>query len=596
MRSLHPRWVLGLALLSILPLVILGFGIEQRLTRVNEQRYEQEKVSARYAGELAADYIQQALREYFRPRREILTYNHMKGERAFESALRKLYFTSNLLDYPQFVEESVLLRVDDTPASSVAENSTSALAGIEEHDCEKEVMRLLRGRLLDEGRERMGYEPVKQRFSRSQLIVEDEESVEKAAPLRWVRVAISDFNPEGCALCSKELGRLGGKLDDESVAVLMLSFALPGRESIQPGMFGALVPLKDLLPEIVWPAFRRWGEDGQALPRHGLRLVDGQRELILPRKLPADPRAARALQEGQAFSSQLLLGEGSPWRLEVVALSGFDLGQMRAENQRWSLALIASAVLLAGGALWMGRTFYQQVEHARLRAHLLNNISHELKTPLSLVRLYTETLASGRTRNEEERTRFLGIIGRESKRLSHLIDNLLDIQRIEQDRKQYSYAHVRPDRVARETVEAYRYQLAEDGFDVKLDVDEDLPLLYLDEEAIAQALINLLDNAAKYSDTVKEIRVRVGRRDGEICIAVQDRGIGIPKHEQSKIFQSFYRVEKTLVHNVKGSGLGLAVVAHVARGHGGRVEVDSTPGKGSTFVMCLPVDFDPESA
>jgi len=302
------------------------------------------------------------------------------------------------------------------------------------------------------------------------------------------------------------------------------------------------------------------------------------------------------LREGQAFSSQSLLGEGSPWRLEVVALSGFDLDQMRTENRRWNLALIAAAVLLAGGAVLMGRTFYQQVEHARLRSHLLSNISHELKTPLSLVRLYTETLASGRTRNDDERSRFLGIIGRESKRLSHLIDNLLDIQRIEEDRKQYSYAHVRPDRVARETVEAYRYQLAEEGFDVRLDVDEDLPLMHLDEEAIAQALINLLDNAAKYSDTVKEIRVKVGCRNGTVCLSVQDRGIGIPKHEQSKIFQSFYRVEKSLVHNVKGSGLRLAVVAHVARGHGGQVEVDSTPGKGSTFTICLPIDFDPEAA
>jgi signal transduction histidine kinase len=226
----------------------------------------------------------------------------------------------------------------------------------------------------------------------------------------------------------------------------------------------------------------------------------------------------------------------------------------------------------------------------------LSNISHELKTPLSLIRLYADTLESGRVREDGERTRFLAIISREGKRLTHLIDNLLDVQRIEEGRKNYSFAQVKPDRVVRSTVEAYRFQLSELGFDLRLDVDEGLPLLMLDEEAMAQALINLLDNASKYSDTIKEIRVHCGRRDGEVFIRVTDRGIGIPAREHARIFDSFYRVEKSLIHDVKGSGLGLAVVRHVARAHGGQVEVESTVGKGSSFTIRLPVDFDPSLA
>ena len=330
------------------------------------------------------------------------------------------------------------------------------------------------------------------------------------------------------------------------------------------------------------------------MPRHGLRVVDRQGGLLLPREAPADPKAAHALKFAEALHQEDFLGDGSPWKLEAVALSGFDRAQVQAENSRWLLLMSASALLLVLGALMFNRSFLHQVGITKLRTHLLSNISHELKTPLSLIRLYTETLEAGRARDEEERKKFLSIIGRETVRLSHLIDNLLDVQRIEENRKQYSFAQVRPDRVVRETVEAFRLQLAEQGFELRLDIDEDLPLIYIDEEAVTQALVNLLDNAAKYSQTHREIRVHCGRRDEKVCISVQDRGIGIPAREREKIFQSFYRVEKSDVHDVTGSGLGLAVVAHVAAAHNGRVQVESKPGAGSTFTLCIPIDFNPD--
>jgi two-component system phosphate regulon sensor histidine kinase PhoR len=176
-----------------------------------------------------------------------------------------------------------------------------------------------------------------------------------------------------------------------------------------------------------------------------------------------------------------------------------------------------------------------------------------------------------------------------------LINNILDVERIEGSRKRYSFAQVSPCRVVRSTVEAYRFQLVEDGFELRLDVDDGLPTMMLDEEAIAQALINLVDNAAKYSDTVKHIGVRLFRQDDRVGLAVSDRGIGIPAGEQQHIFEPFYRVEQGLVHDVKGSGLGLAVVRHVAQAHGGDVQVESTPGRGSTFTLWLPVGFQPSA-
>ena len=358
-------------------------------------------------------------------------------------------------------------------------------------------------------------------------------------------------------------------------------------------MYGAVVPATILKYKVLETHLKRFNSGEEKMPRHLLRVVNRKGDLLLPKMDTVAAEAKQPLEFSQALHRENFLGDGSPWLLEAVALSGFDKAQVQAENSRWLLLMSASALLLVLGALTFNRSFLHQIGVTKLRTHLLSNISHELKTPLSLIRLYTETLEAGRAKTEEDQKKFLGIISRETVRLSHLIDNLLDVQRIEENRKQYSYAQVRPDRVVRSTVEAFRLQLAEKGFELRLDIDEELPLLYIDEEAITQALINLLDNAAKYSQTNRDIRVRCGKRDDKVCISVQDRGIGIPAREHDKIFQSFYRVEKTDVHDVKGSGLGLAVVSHVAAAHGGRVQVESTPGAGSTFTLCIPIDFNP---
>lgn len=595
----NPRWVLSLTLLAILPVVVLGFLVTQRLIQGNDERYEQEVVSARYAAEIAQQDIETQLRDYFRPRRQNLTYAHLKGEEKFELTLRNLYFTSALLDVPQFVSEDELRDLETAVWPAVKTSEEPDAPVVPRHVCDSVLMAVLRYELLLEGRDRMGFDPKRGKFRKPALIIEEEE-IDSRAPLRWMRVDINGPVVHSCPECRPELARVGRPLSEDEFALLAITFPMPGRDQIDPGLFGAVVPAKDLLREVVKPALIRWNEGSEALPRHALRVVDLEGGLVLPRLgskgHDSEESIAKIFREADALHATSLLGEGSPWKLEVIALSGFDPTRIRVENGRWQLAIAISALLLALGALLFGRAFVHQTENTRLRTHLLSNISHELKTPLSLIRLYTDTLESGRARDAEESSRFLGIIGRESKRLTHLIDNLLDVQRIEEERKHYSFAQVRPDRVVRSTVEAYRYQWTEAGFAIEVAIDEDLPLLHLDEEALAQALINLLDNAAKYSDTQKEIRVRCRRKQDQVCISVQDRGIGIPAREQEKIFQSFYRVEKGLVHDVKGSGLGLAVVAHVARAHGGRVEVESTPGKGSTFTICLPLDFEPEDA
>jgi signal transduction histidine kinase len=245
-------------------------------------------------------------------------------------------------------------------------------------------------------------------------------------------------------------------------------------------------------------------------------------------------------------------------------------------------------MLLAGLAL-VWANVRRELKLSRLKSDFVANVSHELKTPLALIRLFAETLELGRVPTEDKKQQYHRIINKESRRLTQLINNILDFSRIEAGRKEYRLVRTDLAAVVRDVVDAYRFQIEQHGFALALDVAEDLPEMELDPEALSQALINLLNNAIKYSPNEKAIAVSV-RRDGErVLVSVADRGIGIPKGEQKRIFEKFYRVESSVVHTTKGSGLGLALVQHITEAHGGRVEVTSAPGEGSTFTLSLPV-------
>jgi signal transduction histidine kinase len=216
-------------------------------------------------------------------------------------------------------------------------------------------------------------------------------------------------------------------------------------------------------------------------------------------------------------------------------------------------------------------------------------VSHELKTPLALIRLFAETLELGRVQSEEKARQYYRLINKESQRLTQLINNILDFSRIEAGRKEYRFAPTDVGRVVVDVVDAYRFQIEQNGFELDVGVAENLPEVDADKEALGQALLNLVNNAIKYSRDGKYLRLDVSQRGEEVRIAVTDRGIGIAKAEHRKIFDKFYRAEDSLVHETKGSGLGLPLVRHIMEAHGGSVEVESAPGRGSTFTLVLPV-------
>jgi signal transduction histidine kinase len=245
-------------------------------------------------------------------------------------------------------------------------------------------------------------------------------------------------------------------------------------------------------------------------------------------------------------------------------------------------------MLLAGLAL-VWTNVRRELKLSRLKSDFVANVSHELKTPLALIRLFAETLELGRVPTEDKKQQYHRIINKESRRLTQLINNILDFSRIEAGRKEYRFGRTDLAAVVRDVVDAYRFQIEQHGFALDVAVAEDLPEMELDPEAVSQALINLLNNAIKYSPNEKAIAVSVRREGERVLVGVRDRGIGIPKGEQKRIFEKFYRVETSVVHTTKGSGLGLALVQHIAEAHGGHVEVASAPGEGSTFTLSLPV-------
>jgi signal transduction histidine kinase len=264
-----------------------------------------------------------------------------------------------------------------------------------------------------------------------------------------------------------------------------------------------------------------------------------------------------------------------------------DISRRYARDQ--FLILGALSLLMGAGMVLTYRNVSRELALAKLKSDFVSNVSHELRTPLALIRLYAETLELGRISNPGKHQEYYEIIRKESERLTSLINNILDFSRIEAGKKEYSFCKTDVGDLVRTTLESYRFEIEHNGFRFEQKIANDLPPLQIDREAIARSLLNLVNNAVKYSATEKYLGVHLYHQDGSVNLEVVDHGIGIPAKEQPKIFEKFYRVGDPLVHNTKGSGLGLSLVRHIVRAHGGEVTVESAPGRGSKFIITLPV-------
>jgi signal transduction histidine kinase len=243
--------------------------------------------------------------------------------------------------------------------------------------------------------------------------------------------------------------------------------------------------------------------------------------------------------------------------------------------------------LIIGIALTI-RAAIRELRLAQTKSAFVSNVSHELKTPLSLISLFAELLEIGQVKSEEKKQEYYRIIREETRRLNKLIENILDFSKIEAGGKTYNFTECDIGEVVENVISDYQYQIKNSGFELEINLEKNLPPVLVDRDAIAQAVLNLLDNAIKYSAETKKIFVAVKTHKFNVLIEIADCGLGIPRKEQKKIFEKFYRVGNDLIHNIKGSGLGLSLVKHIVEAHQGKISVKSEVGKGSCFTISIP--------
>ena len=251
--------------------------------------------------------------------------------------------------------------------------------------------------------------------------------------------------------------------------------------------------------------------------------------------------------------------------------------------------MIVLAVAMALGVFLVAGAAAREVRVAELKSNFVASVSHDLKTPLALIQLFAETLELGRVRTPERAQEYYRIINGESKKLTRLIENILDFSRMEAGLRPYRMEPADVSQSVSKVLARMETQFSQGNFAVTPTLETDLPRILADEGAAEQAIENLLANAIKYSGDNKHIEVEARRANGHIVVSVTDHGIGISRREQGRIFKKFYRVQRELGGGPQGTGLGLAIVDHTMRGHGGYVRVESEPDQGSTFSLYFPI-------
>jgi len=274
--------------------------------------------------------------------------------------------------------------------------------------------------------------------------------------------------------------------------------------------------------------------------------------------------------------------------IELIGSTIADLSRERMKRNLLLIGLMDFILLL--GAFVILRNVLKQVELSQMKSDFVSGVSHEIRTPLALISMYIETLEMGRVKDAAKIIEYYRVILNETSRLSAIVNRILNFSQVENNKRKYLFSETNLNEIVEGSAITFRYNIENKGFNYSFEPDKNLPVVLADKEAVADAFVNLVDNALKYSTTVKDIVVRTGISENYVYVEVEDHGIGISEKNQKFIFDKFYRVtEKNLANRVKGSGLGLAIVKHIMDAHKGRIYVISEPGSGSLFRLLFPV-------
>lgn len=274
----------------------------------------------------------------------------------------------------------------------------------------------------------------------------------------------------------------------------------------------------------------------------------------------------------------------------------FSENQGNALGKQWSLqrsfyllTLLLVITVTFFGAYLLWRDVRRELRLAEMRSQFVSSVSHELKTPLTSIRMFAETLRLGRSKDKAMQDEYLDTIVNESQRLTRLLNDVLDFSKIEKGNRVYKMELSSLPEIIRTAARTMEYPLSQQDFKLFVRIEEEMPDIRVDGDAIEQAVLNLLGNAIKYSGDSRDIELKLEKKDDQAVIHVVDRGIGIDPHEQKKIFDKFYRVPSAENERTAGTGLGLSLVAHIVEAHGGRLNIESIKGQGSVFSIYLPI-------
>ena len=274
-----------------------------------------------------------------------------------------------------------------------------------------------------------------------------------------------------------------------------------------------------------------------------------------------------------------------------ILLKGQTIEGLAKSRSTTNLILILILIIiLVVGVYIVFKNIRKEMELAKIKSDFVSNVSHELRTPLALISMFAETLEMGRASTEEKKKEYYTIISKEAARLSRIVNKILSFSKIEAGKKEYHFSRIDLNFLVEDVFNSYQFHLKNNGFQFSFLPANAVPEIEADGEAISEAIINLIDNAIKYSTDKKEISIITGVEAGFAYIEIKDKGIGISDENQKKIFEKFYRVSDGLIHNTKGTGLGLTLVKHIVDAHNGKIKVKSKLNEGSSFILSFPIN------
>lgn len=281
-------------------------------------------------------------------------------------------------------------------------------------------------------------------------------------------------------------------------------------------------------------------------------------------------------------------GNFPPWKMQLSRKTidaGIGAGVYRS-YYFWTILTLL--IILSFGAVLIIRTMAHEREVMAIKSNFVSSVSHELKTPLTSIKALTERLLDGKVKDPDKMFQYYSVIAQDADKLTRLVKNILDFSKIEAGKKEYHFQPVDMAVWLEETLQIFRNERSHDEVEINLRIDRDVPSLDIDRDELTQCLNNLLDNAIKFSPDSKTVEVTLEQKNQSIMIHVKDQGSGIAREDLDHVFDKFYQGAQPIRQSVKGTGLGLTLVRHAVEAHGGRIEVQSRSGEGSTFKLIFP--------